>query len=730
MAENKKKKGVTLNNEPVTKQLLAVLLLVLSYILISQILHLINVRNDSQVPFSPSYRSYTINADLYNGSNNLFFEHNWIMVPNVTSDDVRNGDFIYSNSFMLPHYEKASISDREGWNDIGDNASILGSESMIPLSAYSDGNGGHYHCMAYLMRFRIDGDISTLYMSIPDINGEADVFCNGIFEGTLGDSSAAATRLDFTCGYSSIPLHTDSGGFAEVIICVKSDIRNYAPGIISSPALSEKVSDSKAIVISSVWFAILITLIAIFVLGGAIITRTFSGKGKYIYLLIYSLLFLLFIATQERYIAITSPARASLRVCLLIFMAIAAYSFISSLFNDSDYNRKHRFWRYDSLVVCFIGIALVLTQMIFSSLLATGYHIAACAIFIFTMSAIMILKILIIYIKERYATFGLLASATFLFIFVYIHENIMTKYNIPFYSVFFAVAMSLVLVFFFLQYVRQYRTLKDTLGRLQYLVKEKTLHISEINRDLYNTNKKLMENEEARKNVLSNVSHDLRTPITAIRGYAELLSQAHTTMKPEQVNNYLQNIIKRSQQMERIVSDIVELTRMESNTNEFQLTDVSISELLDELYMLYEGDLRGTDKKLELDIPEDDFLIVKADPKKISRVFENLISNAINYTYDTALIKVHAWRSDPDKPLEEQKVHIEISDNGIGIPKEEISKVFDRFYRAKNSGQNIKGTGLGLSIVKTIIEHHDADISVDSRLGSGTTFHIVMQATY
>ena len=730
MTENRKKKGVTLNNESVTKQLLAVLLLVLSYILVSQILHLINVRNDSQVPFSPSYRSYTINADLYDDSNNLFFEHNWIMVPNVTSDDVKNGDFIYSNSFMLPHYEKASISDRVGWNDIGDNASILGSDGKVPLTVYSDGNGGHYHCMAYLMRFRIDGDISTLYLSIPDINGEADVFCNGIFEGTLGDSPSSATRLDFTCGYSSIPLHTDSSGFAEVIICVKSDIRNYAPGIISSPALSEKVSDSKAIVISSVWFAILITMIAIFVLGGAIITRTFSGKGKYIFLLVYSLLFLLFITTQERYITITSPARAGLRVCLLISMAMTAYCFTSSLFSDSDYNKNHKVWKYDSLIVCFLGSALILIQLIFRSLLSTGYHIASCAIFTFTISAIMILKILIIYIKEKYATFGLLAGATFLFIFVYIHENIMTKYNIPFYSVFFAIAMSLVLIFFFLQYVRQYKTLKDTLGRLQYLVKEKTLHISEINRDLYNTNKKLMENEEARKNVLSNVSHDLRTPITAIRGYAELLSQAHTTMKPEQVNNYLQNIIKRSQQMERIVSDIVELTRMESNTNEFQLTDVSIAELLDELYMLYEGDLRGTDKKLELDIPEDDLLIVKADPKKISRVFENLISNAINYTYDTALIKVHAWRSDPDKPLDEQKVHIEISDNGIGIPKEEISKVFDRFYRAKNSGQNIKGTGLGLSIVKTIIEHHDADISVDSRLGSGTTFHIVMKATY
>ena len=71
-----------------------------------------------------------------------------------------------------------------------------------------------------------------------------------------------------------------------------------------------------------------------------------------------------------------------------------------------------------------------------------------------------------------------------------------------------------------------------------------------------------------------------------------------------------------------------------------------------------------------------------------------------------------------------------VSDNGIGIPQEELDKVFDRFYRAKNSGKNIKGTGLGLSIVKTILDHHDASITVKSTLGSGTEFHIVMNATY
>ena len=86
-----------------------------------------------------------------------------------------------------------------------------------------------------------------------------------------------------------------------------------------------------------------------------------------------------------------------------------------------------------------------------------------------------------------------------------------------------------------------------------------------------------MENETARKNVLSNVSHDLRTPITAIRGYAEILLSPSANMNPSQQQNYLRNIIRRAEQMEQIISDIVELTRLESNANEFQFMDVSIT---------------------------------------------------------------------------------------------------------------------------------------------------------
>ena len=146
--------------------------------------------------------------------------------------------------------------------------------------------------------------------------------------------------------------------------------------------------------------------------------------------------------------------------------------------------------------------------------------------------------------------------------------------------------------------------------------------------------------------------------------------------------------------------------------------------------MLYTSDLRNSDKKIVIDMPDDDLLITKADPKRISRVFENLISNAINYSKEEALIEIKAWRSGSDLPLPEQRIHVTVKDNGIGIPPEEIDHIFDRFYRAKNSGQNIKGTGLGLSIVKMIIEKHDAEISVESVLGEYTIFHVILKPTY
>ena len=332
--------------------------------------------------------------------------------------------------------------------------------------------------------------------------------------------------------------------------------------------------------------------------------------------------------------------------------------------------------------------------------------------------------------NQRSLLFALLFSLMFFVLDFAILLDGMVAALIPIYSNLFAVFAIGTEIALAGSYINQQREIKRNAAVLKRQVREKTVFISEINRDLVLTNKKLLEGEAARKNVLSNVSHDLRTPITAIRGYAELMINAQDNFTLEQRNSYLANIVRRSEQMERIVSDIMELTRMESSETEFQFTSVSIAEMLDELVMMYSMDLEDTQKNLSLDLPMRDSLIVKADPAKFSRVFENLISNAINYTGPEANIVIKAWRTGETSHIATQKIHITVEDNGIGIPEQDIPRIFDRFYRAHNSGVNIKGTGLGLAIVKLICDKHDAEINVTSTLGQGTKFEVILAASY
>jgi signal transduction histidine kinase len=344
---------------------------------------------------------------------------------------------------------------------------------------------------------------------------------------------------------------------------------------------------------------------------------------------------------------------------------------------------------------------------------------------------LMVLKCLLFYSNEMNGPMMISLYYSF-FIYLIDLSIIAGKSDLGGFPAYISVAVAAVIfaeVAFIIAFVRQQREIRRNSETLRRQIQEKTRYISEINKDLVETNKKLKEGEEARKNVLSNVSHDLRTPITAIRGYSELMLTAEG-MDEDQKRTYLTNIVRRSEQMERIVSDIVELTRMEASDAEFMFTDLSVCEMLDELVTMYSLDLEGTGKHLSIDIPEDDLLIVKADPKKFSRVFENLISNSINYTHDEAEIVVKAWRTGKDLPVTEQKVHISVKDNGVGIPPDEQSRIFDRFYRARNSGINIKGTGLGLAIVKLICDRHNADIRVTSDIGKGTEFEVIMDATY
>lgn len=725
----KKKTGKKIVNEmSFLTQLLFAILFISIYILSSFLFGLTNTRISSDLSFDADTSTFNLNNNHISSDDSIFIGNNWIVVPNFKLTDMRSGSNYDFNCYKdWPYADNVSIT-RFGWDDLGNCEWHNLPDGKDQTSLFVE-NDNYQTTNAYFARFKLPANINSFDFNIPSINGTAYVFCNGIYIGSLGTKNGNGIG-SLSCGYQSLAVQKNSAGYIELTIIIKTNYATKSGGITSIPALESAKMNTTSMILPSVWLALIIVTIGVSVLGGRILSNTFRDKRKYYFFVCYVFCFLAFTIFDAEFFVTDTLRRNCATYLFLMFSAISAYCFISSLFVNSETNRHLNFWKYDSYVITFTGLALITLSALDMKLMSTEYpHITAIG-FTIIISFISVLKVLFLYINDKNATIGICAAITSLFCFDAMINKGMYIYNVPLYSIDFTIALVSLAVVFTYGYVRQYKELTSSSLHLQYMVEEKTQHISEINRDLYNTNKKLLENEEARKSIMSNVSHDLRTPITAIRGYAELLISTKDNMSKDQVDTYLHNIIKRAQQMERIVSDIVEISRMESSKTEFEFMDVSISELLDEMFMLYDSELRQTKKKINISLPDDDMLIVKADPKKISRVFENLISNAINYTKEEAEISINAWRTGKELSFQDQRIHVTISDNGIGIPSAEIPMIFDRFYRAKNSGQNIKGTGLGLSIVKMIVDRHDAEIIVESELGKGTTFHIILKPTY
>ncbi len=703
------------------------LLFSLACILFSYAMYGINARQDSG--FSIGNGKFVINDLDSLPGDSAILGNGWIFVPNVDYSDIDRGNFSYNDYLNVPYAENVSISPTYGWENLGPDAYWHNCDEKPEFNLY-ERDGKHKISALYMSTVHFDTTEETYHLNIPEANGLVVVYCNGVKLGTMWNRVDEWTAsLGF--GYGHVPIIPDKNGDAHIIIAVSASETLYNPGILGTPSLADAAESYKFVVIPTLWYSVQVTLFFFLLVGGLLISRTYKHKSSVYMLIIIELFVLIYTFIDCHFLTQTSVIREVSKYVTLIIISIFMFLFMNAIFRASTTDDRGTILnKVLPAIVTIVGLSFIVIVVFNQDILGTNFpHVTGIA-FSLVVALLSLILMTSVYYNANNILFGTTALTCYVLFYFNLYAVPSGIYDVPTYSFFFIIVNLVVEIYYIVRYVIQSRELEDTNKRMHHLVKEKTQHISEINRDLFNTNKRLMENEAARKNVLSNVSHDLRTPITAIRGYTELLLASGDKMNEVQRTNYLNNIIKRATQMEQIISDIVELTRLESNSNEFQFTDVSISELLDELCMMYESDLEHTSKTLSLSIPETDPLIVRADPKKISRVFENLISNAINYTFDEAEIKVKAWREGDSKDLSSQVIKIDIIDNGIGIPENEIANIFDRFYRAKNSGQNIKGTGIGLSIVKTIIDHHDAKITVESTIGTGTTFHITMKATY
>jgi two-component system phosphate regulon sensor histidine kinase PhoR len=224
----------------------------------------------------------------------------------------------------------------------------------------------------------------------------------------------------------------------------------------------------------------------------------------------------------------------------------------------------------------------------------------------------------------------------------------------------------------------------------------------------------LKKTERVRKDFVANVSHELRTPLTSIKGFVEALRDGAIN-DPEKSLQFLSIISQHADRMNKIVTDLLQLSRIESKDFILKIEPFLVKELLDEVFSTLKSSSEEKSQILEISLPSPD-LKIYADRHWITQALTNLVDNAIKYTPEKGKIKIEA----KDKG---ESVEISVIDNGIGIPQKDLPRIFERFYRVdKGRSRESGGTGLGLSIVRHIIEAHGGKVEVKSQEGKGSEF--------
>lgn len=235
-----------------------------------------------------------------------------------------------------------------------------------------------------------------------------------------------------------------------------------------------------------------------------------------------------------------------------------------------------------------------------------------------------------------------------------------------------------------------------------------------VNETLWLANRKLENEENARMELFSNLSHDLRSPITALVSSVEYL-KSNEDINPEEKRAVLDLMERRLRGMESMINDIFLLTKVESPTLELHKENLELNLFLEEFFYDCVADNKYAERDLQLELDETS-VMVSIDPPQMSRVLDNLFTNALKYSEEGAQITLRTQVFD-------KWVWISVEDTGIGISEEDIKHIFERSYRATKSRTPGDGSsGLGLAIAKGITKKHGGSISCTSELGKGSCF--------
>jgi len=227
--------------------------------------------------------------------------------------------------------------------------------------------------------------------------------------------------------------------------------------------------------------------------------------------------------------------------------------------------------------------------------------------------------------------------------------------------------------------------------------------------------RQLRHADASRREMVANVSHDLRTPLTSLQGYLETLLIKEGELSEEERRHYLGLAAKHCRRLSQLTAELFELAMLESREADLHFEPFSLAELVQDVAQKFELEAEKRELRLVTEIPEG-APFVSADIALIERVLENLIENAIKYTPAGGSIRLSLI-------LGRGRIAARVSDTGVGIPKAEIPHIFERFYRVEKSrGEGSEGTGLGLAIAQRILQLHGSPIQVESEPGAGTSF--------
>ena len=226
------------------------------------------------------------------------------------------------------------------------------------------------------------------------------------------------------------------------------------------------------------------------------------------------------------------------------------------------------------------------------------------------------------------------------------------------------------------------------------------------------------EVDRMKSDLISIVSHELRSPLTSIKGYIDLMMSGELGEVPPDQRKYLRIVLNNANRLAKLIDDMLDLSRIESGKLTMSFGKVDIKYLCDLVYLTLKP--QAAEKHLDFQLEVTDGLAVSGDIERLQQALTNLVSNGIKYTPEAGSVRIAACRHN-------RNVRIDVTDTGFGISLQNQKRLFQRFFRVKNARtRNIGGTGLGLCIARSIIEAHEGQISVVSQEGEGSTFTITL----